>query len=172
VGLLPGVAPGARLDTRIGPPAFVPIMVRLDAWSAATASGGGPGGDFFAATGSLGVCPERRGRSLAFDACLAGSAGVVRATGRDVPSPGRSRALVALVEGSVGASARVSGPLWLRASAGVAWGHRPDDWHVDAVDGSSVVVFRPWPVAVVGSLGLMIDFSPERSENRASTRHP
>ena len=106
------------------------------------------------------------------DACLASAMGIVRATGRGVSRPAESTALLALVEGDVGARFRIAGPVWLRATAGVAWGHRPEDWHFDVTAGAPVQAFQPWPVAILATLGVAVDVLPVLSENGSSPRLP
>jgi hypothetical protein len=167
LGLLPP-AVGARLDTRLIPAHFAPLLLRLEAFPHATASAPRAGGEFLAFAGSAGVCPDNGGRVVRLDLCLGGMGGVVRAVGRDVPIVGQSTSFFAMLLGEAGAALRLAGPVSLRASAGVAWGARPHDWHVDAPrEPAPVVVWQPWPVAVSASLGIVLD----TSENRGTSRH-
>jgi hypothetical protein len=167
VGLLPGASPGARVDTRAAPPGFPGLMLRFDAWPFAS-TGDGRGGDFRAVAVGAGVCPELRRRRVGIGGCLAVSLGSIHATGRGVAIPGESTSTLALLEAELGARMMIVGPVWVRLSGGVAGGHRPDDWHFDAPAGQTVIVYRPWPVALQGSLGLCINLDGEIRKTAAS----
>ena len=163
LGLLPP-APGARLDTRVTP-ADLPVLLRLDAFPYAMtprASPSGARGEFFAVAGTLGLCPEYQGHGWKGDACLGIMSGVIHASCQDVPVPGASTSVVPMVIGGVGARVRLGGPVWLRASTELAWGDWPANWHVLAPGGPDVVVWKPWPVALVGSFGVVFETPSEK----------
>jgi hypothetical protein len=163
LGLLPPAA-GARLETRITPPRFIPLLLRFDAFPhTTTVSASGMGGEFLAMTGTVGVCPEHAGEWLSAGACLGVMSGFVRAAGEYLAVPGESSSLLlmGLAEGSV--SIRLVGPVAIGATAGLAWGQWPANWHVTAQDGSGTTeIWKPWPVALLGSIGISIDSSSEK----------
>ena len=169
-GLIP-VAPGVRVETRVAPPHFVPLLLRFDAWPFATTREPVSGGvaDFHATTLSVGLCPELRGDWLAASLCVSGMFGALHVTGRDVPVPGGTTSFIALVEAEVGVAVRLAGRVWLHAAFGLAGGYRPADWHFDSANGPTVV-FRPWEIAIDASLGVVFELG--RSENPPPGRHP
>lgn len=158
LGLLPP-AVGARVDMQVIAPRFVPLLVRFDAYPRTTIVGSGPGGDFLALAGSIGVCPTSDGRLVRLDACLGGTAGLVRATGRAVPIVGESTSFFGMAFAEGGASLHLHGPLSARASIQVAMGYHAANWYVVAPGDRQVVVWDPWPATVIGALGLVLETS-------------
>lgn len=167
LGLIPP-AVGARLDTRVTPPGLLPLLVRFEAFPHAATTGRGPNGEFLSVAGTLGVCPERRGPRFSVGGCLGVMSGIVHAAGTNVPIQGESSSAFVTVLAEAGVGVRLTGPVSLVASTGMAWGYWPANWHVNAPGASPVVVWTPWPVALLGSLGISVDMS---SENGAPSGH-
>lgn len=163
LGLLPP-APGVRLETRITPPRFVPLLVRFDAFPHAETSTMGMEGDFLAMAGTVGVCPEHAGSWLSAGGCFGVMWGFVRATGQKMQAPGESSSFFFLGMAEGGLSIRLAGPIALGATAGLAWGQWPANWHVTEEQGQGVTyIWKPWPVALLGSIGISIDTSSEKT---------
>jgi hypothetical protein len=161
-GLLPGVSGGARSELRtrgIGGdarpwPAWV--VGRVDVFPAGSTAGEGPGGAFSAWAAGAGLCaPVIEGKSIEIEGCALAAAGVLRAVGTGARVVRESVSLLALIEADAAIRLRIAGPFWVRAAAGVAAGKKPGSFSFDRT-AEPLVIHRPWPVALTGTLGISV----------------
>jgi hypothetical protein len=152
VGLMPGVAPGARFELRALPPSPLSFGLRAAAYPHAYADVSGSYAGFFEGlVGAVG-CYGNRAGVLRLEGCIALDAGFIAASDPLVPGQG-SLARVLLASPEVGVAWHVSTSSALNLSLSVPGGLRPTDWHVHQASGATVVLFRPWPVGLVVGLG-------------------
>jgi hypothetical protein len=161
MGLIPDIAPGARVDLRVEPTPSLSFGLRAAGFPHTSVDASGSHADFFEGLFGLVGCYEVAFGMFGIEGCATFDAGFIGARDPLVPSNG-SLAEVLLGGGELGASFFATPALALKLTVSLSGGLRPGDWHVVQGDGTEVVLFRPWPVVV--GLGLGISFGT--SENR------
>jgi hypothetical protein len=162
VGLLPGLALGARSELRargVGAegnawPAWV--TGKIEVFPSSVAPGPGPGGAFSLWTAGLGACvPAVEGTRVEIEGCAAGAAGAMHGVGTGARVVREVTGAVALIEAGGALRLRILGPLWARVAVEAATGRRPASFSFDR-GGDPLVVHRPSPVWLVGTAGISI----------------
>lgn len=159
IGLLPGVAFGARAALKLKPPGLIPIELGGTAWlerSETTSAGGAEASRF---TAHLQLCPSHRlSGAVTLGACGGVEAGVVRGSGFDFDQDKREN--VAAVSVIAGPELRVdlTARLFGFAAASV---HLPvvrPRLYYRAADGSEQEVYQASALAGSAGLGLGLAF--------------
>lgn len=153
VGDLPSVAGGVALELLATAPRVVSFGVQIAAWPYRRVDYA----QFSAVDFALPVCADPVRRPIwALSVCGAARAGVMFASGVDVPQADAAVRPRLLVDAVVDARVRLVGPLWLRGHVGLAVPILRDRFVIGGTDASdpAEVVHRAWPVVPLAGLGL------------------
>ncbi len=153
VGDFPGVAGGVVLESLVSAPRFVSFGVQMIAWPyrrVAHAS-------FTAVDLAVPVCVDPvRWRAWALSVCGAPRAGVLVATGLDLPDSRAALRPRVLLDVVLDMRVRLVAELWLRLHVGAAAVVLRDRFIIAGTDPSSIrrVIHRAWPIVPLAGLGL------------------
>lgn len=150
VGDLPGVAGGVALELLATAPRIASFGLQVVAWPYRAVDHA----RFSAIDVALPVCADPVRRPIwALSICAAARAGVLFASGVDVPTPEAAVRPRMLVDAVVDARVRLVGPLWLRGHVGAAVPILRDRFVIEGTNDDEVV-HRAWPVVPLVGLGL------------------
>ncbi len=166
VGDLPSVAGGVALELLATAPRVVSFGAQIVAWPYRRVDHA----QFSAVDFAVPVCADPVRRPIwALSVCGAARAGVMFASGVDVPQADAAVRPRVLVDAVVDARVRLIGPLWLRGHVGLAVPILRDRFVIGGTDASdpAQVVHRAWPVVPLAGLGLELRSAGPESEPRA-----
>ena len=168
-GLLPNVGFGATLGLGSRVVADLPLRFDTTFWFPTVRSSAGPGGQFWAWVGSVGVCPSFwRGRYVRAAACIRLVAGVIRGTGLGLDEIGAATRPIGEGEVSLTVSVQLSRQASLYVSAGLAapW-IRSRFVYIAPPNDARVQVHEP--SSLIPTAGLGLEFGSEDTHSRAAS---
>ncbi len=147
-GLLPTIAPLVAMRAEVGPIAFMPVALTLRAYAPSDARVEGAGGEFYAWSGELALCPTaKRGRMVRLGVCVGAGAGAIHGSPLGLLGEHSSDAPIVFAVAAPSAAVRVAGPLWLRAEAGLPFLLLREAWGFLDGNGDYVQAYRPGFIA-------------------------
>lgn len=159
LGLLPGVAPGARLGWGFKPPGF--FLTELDAtlYAKSEVRSGSVGSRFSLVSAGLYICPVSLGTSGArLWGCLSGGLGLISSEGFGFARNLRQNRPLYSAGLQVRAAVPLAGPLELRGGLGFGVPLTRDRFTYRTTAGREIELFRIAPIFGGGELGLGLSF--------------
>jgi hypothetical protein len=150
--LLPGTEAYFALRGEIELPSLPPASVSVRQLASADAVAGGAGGRFDAWSGDISVCPTLARGAVRLSLCLGAGGGVITGSPLGLLGAHSSDRGILYAVATPAAAVRVTGPLWVRAEAGVPVLFLRDPWGFLDGAGRYVEVYRPGIVAPFASL--------------------
>jgi hypothetical protein len=160
-GLLPTIAPLVAMRAEVAPAAFLPVALTLRAYAPSDARVQGAGGEFYAWSGELALCPTAKaGRRVRLGACLGAGAGAIHGSPLGLLGGHSSDAPIVFALAAPSAALRVAGALWLRAEAGLTVLLLQEPWGFVDGHGDYVEAYHPGTIAPFTSLGVEFRADP------------
>jgi len=160
-GLLPTIAPLLAMRAEVEPAAFMPIALTVRAYAPSDARVEGAGGQFYAWSGKLALCPTARaGRRMRLGVCLGAGAGAIHGSPSGLVGGHSSDAPMVFALAAPSAAVRVAGPLWLRAEAGLPVLLLREPWGFLDGNGDYVQAYQPGILAPFASVGVELRADP------------
>jgi len=160
-GLLPTIAPLVAMRAEVEPNAFMPIALTLRVHAPSDARVEGAGGQFYALSGELALCPTAKaGRVVRLGICFGAGAGAIHGSPLGLLGGHSSDAPIVFALAAPSAAVRVAGPLWLRAEAGLPVLFLRETWGFLGGNGDYVQAYRPGIIAPFASLVAEIRADP------------
>jgi hypothetical protein len=160
-GVLPTIAPFVAMRAEVEPTAFMPIALTVRAYTPSDARVGGAGGEFYALSGELALCPTAKaGRLVRLGVCVGAGAGAVHGSPLDLLGGHSSDAPIVFALAAPSAALRAAGPLWLRIEVGLSVLLLQESWGFLGGNGDYVQVYHPGIIAPFASLGAELRVDP------------
>ncbi len=160
-GLLPAIAPFVAMRAEVEPTAFMPIELTLRVHAPSDARVEGAGGQFYALSGELALCPTAKaGRLVRLGVCLGAGAGAIHGSPLGLLGGHSSDSPIVFALAAPSAAVRVAGPFWLRAEAGLLVLLLRETWGFLDGNGNYVQAYRPGIIAPFASLVAEIRADP------------
>jgi hypothetical protein len=160
-GLLPAIAPLVVMRAEVEPTAFIPIALTLRLHAPSDARVEGAGGEFYAWSGELALCPTAQaGRPVRLGVCVGAGAGAIHGSPLGLLGGRSSDAPIVFAFAAPSVAVRVTGPLWLVAEAGVPVLLLRESWGFLDGNGQYVQAYRPGTVDFFTSIGVELRVGP------------
>jgi hypothetical protein len=160
-GLLPTIAPLVVMRAEVEPTAFMPIALTLRLHAPSDVRVEGAGGEFYAWSGELALCPTAKaGRLVRLGVCLGAGAGAIHGSPLGLLGGHSSEAPIVFALAAPSAAVRVSGPLWFVAEAGVPVLLFRQWWGFLDGNGHYVEAYRPGIVDFFTFVGVELRVDP------------
>jgi len=152
-GLLPSIVPFVAMRAEVEPTALMPIALTLRDHAPSDARVEGAGGQFYALSGELALCPTAKaGRLVRLGVCLGAGAGAIHGSPLGLLGGHSSDAPIVFALAAPSAAVRVAGPLWFRAEAGMLVLLLRETWGFLDGNRNYVQAYRPGIIAPFASL--------------------
>jgi hypothetical protein len=158
---LPSIVPFVAMRAEVEPTAFMPIALTLRVHAPSDARVEGAGGQFYALSGELALCPTAKaGRLVRFGVCIGAGAGAIHGSPLGLLGGHSSDAPIVFALAAPSAAVRVAGPLWLRAETGLPVLLLREPWGFIDGKGDYVQAYRPGIIAPFASFVVELRADP------------
>jgi hypothetical protein len=148
------------LRAEIEPTAFMPIALAARVHTASDALVNGAGGEFYASSGELSLCPTATKSRVRLGVCVGAGAGAVHGSPVGLLGGHSSDVPILFALAVPSTAVRIAGPVWLRAEAGLQVQLLRKSWRFGAGDGNYVYVYQPGIVDALASLVVELRSDP------------